>query len=158
MKDEKGSGSTEGKRTEKEAYLKQVMEIVNASPVYRYLGIEVVHTEKGSSRLELMVREDLKNVWGTLHGGILATLLDSACGVALGTLLEPGEVMVTLDLHINYLAPFHNGTLIAEGKAVHKGRNTGLAEATIKDAGGRIIAKGMTTHFCKRDSNKELDI
>jgi len=45
-----------------------------------------------------------------------------------------------------------------KGKAVHKGRNTGLAEATIKDAGGRIIAKGMTTHFCKRDSNKELDI
>jgi uncharacterized protein (TIGR00369 family) len=111
--------------------------------------MEVLHAAGGTSRLQLTVREDLMNIWGSVHGGILAAVLDAACGVALGTLLEPDEMLVTLDLRINYLTPFHNGTLIAEGTVVHKGRHTGVAEATLKDAEARLIAKGMTTHFCK---------
>jgi len=150
------NGDTNGKNErENKAYPKHIKELVNASPVYRFLGMEAVHAAGGSSRLELTIHEDLKNLWGTVHGGILAVILDSACGVALGTLLEPGEVLVTLDLRINYIAPLQNGTLIAEGTVLHRGRNTGVAEATLKNAEGRLIAKGMTTHFCKRDPEEK---
>ena len=155
MKKEKRNSTTESRGKEGKTSLNHLIEIVNASPVYRFLGIEAVYAEAGSSRLELTIQEDLKNLWGTAHGGILATLLDSACGVALGTLLEPGEGMVTLDLRINYITPFHNGTLIAEGTAIHKGRNTGVAEATLKNEEGRLIAKGMSTHFCKKGPGEE---
>jgi len=126
-----------------------LIRVLNASPAYRHLGMKVVLAEEGSSRIEMEVLEDLKNLYGTVHGGMLATLLDSVCGVALGSLLRVGESLVTLDLRINYLSPVKSGTVIAEGKVIHKGRQTGVAEATLKDETGRLAAKGMSTHFVK---------
>lgn len=126
-----------------------LIRVLNASPAYRHIGMKVVLAEDGSSRIEMEVQEELKNLYGTVHGGLLATLMDSACGVALGSLLKAGESLVTLDLRINYLAPVKSGTVIAEGKVVHKGRQTGVAEATLKDETGRLAAKGMSTHFIK---------
>jgi len=126
-----------------------LIRVLNASPAYRHIGMKVVLAEDGSSRIEMEVQEELKNLYGTVHGGLLATLMDSACGVALGSLLKAGESLVTLDLRINYLSPVKSGTVIAEGKVVHKGRQTGVAEATLKDETGRLAAKGMSTHFIK---------
>ena len=83
------------------AYLKEFKERVNSSPVYQFLGMKVARLAVGSSRLELNSREDLRNIQRTIHGGIIVTLLDSSCGVALGTCLEPGDSLVTLDLRIN---------------------------------------------------------
>jgi uncharacterized protein (TIGR00369 family) len=128
----------------------QMVEILNASPVYRLLHMRVVHAAGGRSRVELAVGEDHKNLYGTVHGGMLATLMDSACGVALGTRLQPGETMVTLDLRVNYLLPVRSGPLTAEGEIVHRGRNTGVAEASILDQAGRLVARGMSTHFVRK--------
>ena len=127
-----------------------LIRVLNASPAYRHIGMKVVLAEEGASRIEMEVREELKNLYGTVHGGLLATLMDSACGVALGSLLQAGETLVTLDLRINYLSPVKSGTVIAEGKVVHKGRQTGVAEATLKDESGRLTAKGMSTHFVRK--------
>jgi uncharacterized protein (TIGR00369 family) len=128
----------------------QMMEILNASPVYRLLHMRVVHAAGGRSRIELAVGEDHKNLYGTVHGGLLATLMDSACGAALGTRLQPGENMVTLDLRVNYLLPVRSGPLTAEGEIVHRGRNTGVAEASLRDESGRLVARGMSTHFIRK--------
>jgi len=123
------------------------LQALNTSPVYRHLGMRVVRAEAGQSRVELPVGENLKNLYGILHGGLLATLMDSACGVALGTLLRPGETLVTLDLRINFLCPVRSGTLTAEGTVVHRGRKTGVAEASIRDQDGRLVARGGATTF-----------
>jgi len=128
----------------------RLRQALNASPVYRHLHMRVAGARSGSARIELEIGEEVKNLHGIVHGGILAALVDSACGAALGTLLGPGETLVTLDLRINYIAPAEDGRLVAEGKVVHLGRQTGVAEATVMHQGSRLVAKGMTTHFLQR--------
>jgi len=135
---------------EREEFTKAIMTILNSSPYYQHMGMKAVHCADGTSRLEIRAEEHTKNLYGTVHGGVLASLVDSACGVALGTMLEEGESAVTVDLRINYIAPVREGLLIAEGKAIHRGRNTGVAEATLHNENGVLVAKGMTTHFIQR--------
>ncbi|MEW6440180.1 MAG: PaaI family thioesterase [bacterium] len=130
--------------------MQALQDVLNASPVYAHLRMRVLAVSPGSSRVELAAAEEVRNLHGKVHGGILATLVDSACGIALGTLLEAGESLVTLDLRVNYIAPAEDGTLIADGKVVHLGRQTGVAEATVTGPGNRLLAKGMATHFVQQ--------
>jgi|YNPNPStandDraft_1061719.scaffolds.fasta_scaffold36966_2 uncharacterized protein (TIGR00369 family) len=133
-------------------FLRSLIALLNASPYYRHIGMRVVECLEGTSRLELQAKECVQNLYGTLHGGVLASLVDSACGVALGTLLEEGEFAVTVDLRINYLCAASAGLLLAEGRVLQRGRNIGVAEADVRAAGGTLIAKGMTTHFIQKAS------
>lgn len=125
--------------------------LLNASPVYRHLNMRVLDAAGGRSRVRLTVAEDHKNLYGIVHGGMLATLLDSACGVAQATRLREGEALVTLDLSINYLRPARSGPLTAEGEVVHRGQRTGVAEASVRDEAGHLVARGSCTHFVKRN-------
>jgi len=148
--DNHGAAGPDDPPREDRERIEAMVAILNDSPVYRLLNMRVVEAGGGRSRLELDVAEDVKNLYGTVHGGMLATLVDSACGVALGTRLLEGEALVTLDLRINYLLPVWNGPLVAEGEVVHKGRRTGVAEASVRQASGRLVARGITTHFVRR--------
>lgn len=146
------SGSNESEMNNR---LQRIMEMVNLSPIYEFLGIEVVKIGQGSSLLELPLRKGVTNLFGNIHGGILATLIDSACSVALGTVVEPGETAVTLDLQSNYFAPAHEDFVIAEGTVIHKGRHTSVVEAIIKDKEDCLIAKGKCTYFLNNNSKQD---
>jgi acyl-coenzyme A thioesterase PaaI-like protein len=67
---------------EESMYLKIFKERINKSPAYRFLGMKVTDISRGYSCLELDCREEIKNVQGLIHGGIICTLMDSSCGVA----------------------------------------------------------------------------
>jgi acyl-CoA thioesterase len=121
--------------------------LLNNSPFYRHLGMEVVEAGGGRSILRLEVRDEHKNLYGILHGGVLAALLDSAGTIAVGSLMGPGEMAVTVDQRINYIANVSGGTLFGEGEALHKGRFTGVAQARVKDEEGNLVAAGMSTIF-----------
>ena len=107
------SGADHDKKEAIKNLAEWIRELVIASPAYRYLNMEALTAADGASCIELTILEEQKNLFGIVHGGILAALLDAACGVALATLLKPGETLVTLDLRINYLAPVTTGTLTA---------------------------------------------
>ncbi len=125
----------------------RILALLNNSPFYLHLGMEVVEAGGGRALLRLPVRDELKNLYGILHGGVIAALLDSSCSIAVGTLLGPDEVAVTLDQRINYISNVKQGVLIGEGKALHKGRFTGVGQAEVRDEEGNLIAAGMTTSF-----------
>jgi uncharacterized protein (TIGR00369 family) len=136
----------------------KIFSLLNESPFYRYLGMEVVEAGEGRSRLRLPVKEDLKNLYGILHGGVIAALLDSSSSIAVGTLLGPDEAAVTLDQRINYISNVRHGMLFGEGKALHKGRFTGVGQAEIRDEEGNLVAAGMTTSFIiKRGESQVRD-
>ncbi len=124
-----------------------IKDLINASPFYQYMGMEVVEAKEGQSRLRMPVNAEMMNLYGTVHGGAIGTILDSSCGIALGTLLKEGETMVTVDMRINYVLPVREGVLIGEGKAVHRGRHTGVAQAEIRDEDGNLVAVGICTHY-----------
>lgn len=87
------------------------------------------------------------NPLGSVHGGYAATLLDSCMGCAIHTQLKKGQGYTTLDLRISYVRALtgSSGPVRAEGKIVHLGRSTALAEGRIYDVDGRLYATGSTT-------------
>ena len=87
------------------------------------------------------------NPIGTVHGGYAATLLDSACGCAVHSKLGVKQGYTTLELKVAYHRPLTDktGPVRAEGRVVTFGRRAAFAEATIKDAAGRIYATATST-------------
>ncbi|NPV58678.1 MAG: PaaI family thioesterase [Actinobacteria bacterium] len=137
---------------------RRIFKLLNDSPFYRHLGMEVVEAGEGRARLRLPVKDELKNLYGILHGGVIAALLDSSCSIAVGTLLETDEAAVTLDQRINYISNVKEGVLYGEGRALHKGRFTGVGQAEVRDEQGNLVAAGMTTSFIiKRGVNQVRD-
>lgn len=87
------------------------------------------------------------NPLGSVHGGYAATLLDSCMGCAVHTRLQPGQGYTTMDLRISYVRAITSkvGPLRAEGRIVHLGRSTALAEGRLYDVDERLYAVGSTT-------------
>jgi acyl-CoA thioesterase len=135
---------------------KKIIEFLNDSPFYRHLGMEIVEAGDGRAHLRLPVKDELKNLYGILHGGVIAALLDSSCSIAVGSLMEREEAAVTLDQRINYIANVSQGVLHGEGKAIHKGRYTGVGEAEVRDEEGNLVAVGMTTVFFIRRGESQV--
>lgn len=142
---------------EREERWAAMRQIANASPYYRHSGLEIVELAEGTSLLRLSVKDELKNLYGTLHGGVLMAMLDSTCSFAVGSLLEEGESMVTLDIRVNLISNVSEGMLTGEGTAIHKGRSTAVARGEIRDESGKLIACGMTTNFVKRLDSQTLE-
>jgi uncharacterized protein (TIGR00369 family) len=118
---------------------------------WRHLGIEVDAARAGWVRLRLPVRDELRNAAAApLHGGVYSALVDTAVGGALSTLHETsagGVGQTTLDLNVSFLASASEGTVFAEGRILRKGRTVAFGEATITDAGGRLLAVGRATYM-----------
>jgi len=134
----------------------RIFGLLNSSPFYRYLGMEVLNAGEGRSRLRLPVKDELKNLYGILHGGVIAALLDSSCSIAVGSLLGPGEAAVTIDQRINYISNVREGVLYGEGRALHKGRYTGVGQAEVRDEDGNLVAAGMVTVFVIRHGESQV--
>ena len=104
------------------------------APVAELIGFEVL--EAGPRHF---------NPMGTLHGGILCDIADTAMGVAFASTLAPGETFTTVELKINYLRPVREARLRAEGRVVQRGRTVGYVECEVSDENGRLIAKSSST-------------
>ncbi len=111
------------------------------------LGFRVAEVENGRVVFEATPTEDAYNPLGTVHGGFLATLLDSALGCAVHTTLKPRLGYTTLELKVNYLRAMTaaTGRVRAEGRVIQSGRRAAFAEGEIKDERGRIYATATTT-------------
>jgi uncharacterized protein (TIGR00369 family) len=116
------------------------------------LGMTIDEVEHGRVTMSLTSRPDMANPLGTLHGGICATLLDSAMGSAVHTTLEAGVGYGTLELKVNYIrsVPIDGVKLTATAHTVHVGRRTATAEGRVHDERGRLVAHGTTTCIIHR--------
>ena len=116
-------------------------------PVMRALDFDGVLFEEGRAVFRLTPREFHYNPLGTVHGGVFATLLDSACGCAVHTTHPVGVFYTSLDLSVKFLRPVtvETGPITAEGKVVHLGRRTALAEARITDAAGKVYVTATSS-------------
>lgn len=113
----------------------------------RLLGMRFDEVEHGRIVISLDTRPDFANPLGTVHGGIAATLLDSALGCAVHTTLPAGVGYTTLELKVNYIraAQTNGQTLTATGTVIHAGRRTATAEGKVLDEQGKLIAHATTT-------------
>jgi len=115
------------------------------APVAALIGFQLVAVEPGRATISLEAGERHHNPMGTLHGGVLCDIADVAMGLAYGSTLDEGETFTTLELKINFLRPVRKASLVAEGIVVQRGRTVGLAECSVTDERGRLIAKATST-------------
>jgi uncharacterized protein (TIGR00369 family) len=117
---------------------------LGGSAFHKWAGIEVVDASPGEVTLAMKVEEHHLNLQGLVHGGMLAILADTACGLSIRSAMEPGRLHVTADLDIHFLAPAEPGRLFGRGNAVKVGRSLAFAEASIEDAHGELLARAQS--------------
>lgn len=111
------------------------------------LGIRLDSAGDGYTRYYLDPNPATINAMFTVHGGVIATLMDTAMGSAVFTKLGDGTAYTTLELKVNFIrsVTMDGSRLTCEATAVHVGRRTATAEGRITDADGKLIAHGSTT-------------
>jgi uncharacterized protein (TIGR00369 family) len=118
-----------------------------APPVMYLLDMSRMEAEKGRVVVEMVPQEFHYNPLGTVHGGVLSTLLDTAAGCSVHTTLPAGIGYTTLDLSVKFLRPvtIASGLLRCEGTVLSAGRRTALAEARLTDEKGRLVAHATSS-------------
>lgn len=116
-------------------------------PITQTVGSEVDSVEPGRVVFALTPAEHHYNPIGSVHGGIYATLLDSACGCAAQSTLPAGVGYTSLDLSVKFLRAItvETGRVTCTGEVVHAGRRTALARAQIHDGQERLLAEASST-------------
>ena len=121
-------------------------------PMARLMNIRITAVEQGRVVFEGTPEEYHYNPLGVVHGGMAATLLDSALGCCVNSHLAAGDFYTTLELKINYLRPItlETGPVRAIATTVHIGRTTALVEGKVLDASDRIYAYASSTCLIRR--------
>lgn len=121
--------------------------LVPAPPVGHLLGMRPVEVSTGRVVFALDPGEHLYNPIGSVHGGMLSTLLDSAIGCAVHTTLPAGTAYTTVELHVNFVRPVTaaTGALRCEGSVIHAGRTIATGEGRVTGPDGKLYAHGTAT-------------
>ena len=116
-------------------------------PMLALLGIRLIEADEGRVVFAGTVAPEHYNGMGVAHGGYAATLLDSALGCCINTMMPPGKRFTTLELKVNLTRPLTRdvGPLRCEAKVVHLGGRTATSEGRIVDRNGKLYAHGTTT-------------
>jgi uncharacterized protein (TIGR00369 family) len=119
------------------------------SPFAMHLGCEVVEWIPGKAVVTLEITDTLKNRRGDAHGGVTASLLDAALGVACRSHSEDWVSEGTVTLNLQYIVP-GRGILRAEGRLLRAGRTVAFVEGEVRDQSGAIVAKATATYKIER--------
>jgi uncharacterized protein (TIGR00369 family) len=116
-------------------------------PIMDLIGLSGMAAEDGRVTFYLDPREFHYNPLGTVHGGIISTLLDSAAACSVHSTLATGLGYTSLDLNVKFLRPvtIATGRLTCAGEVLQRGRRTALAEARLTDDKGRLIAHATSS-------------
>ena len=134
-----------------EARLVHVQQRIDANPFSKLLRLRVTELWPDGAELELPIREEVKQMLGLVHGGALATLVDSATACAIWPRLEAeGLKAVTLELKINFLAAPKGAYCRSRAELLRYGRSTAYLEAGISDASGKLCCRASATYFILR--------
>ena len=111
------------------------------------LGYDVAEAESGRVVVTAEPKDTHLNPWGTVHGGLAATMLDSCMGLAIQSTLDKGVGSTTLEFKISFVRPItpDTGPIKAEGTVISRGRRVGTAEGRVSDSRGRLLVHGTTT-------------
>ncbi len=123
----------------------EVRERFARSGFHSWIGMRLKRVEIGEVHVALDVEPRHLNLVGLLHGGLIATLADTATGLAYRTVLEPGTRHVTTHLSVTFLSPGRAGRVTARGKVVKAGRRFGYAESDVVGPDGELLARATAT-------------
>jgi uncharacterized protein (TIGR00369 family) len=126
-------------------YINKLMEMVNTSPYPRHLRMQLVSISMDQSTVKLKTEQCHLQPFGIVHGGVFATLIDTATFWSVFLRLPEDAGLVNIDLKLNYLKSVSTGMMTAEGRCIRAGRSINYAEASVRDKKGNILAHGTST-------------
>ncbi len=126
-------------------YVKAVTAMANESPYFRHLGMVVAELGVGEALVEIRSQTIHHQIFGNVHGGVIASLVDTAIFWCFFAELDESVGITTVDLKVNYLAPVAGGKLSARGRRIRLGRTLGLGETEVFNGDGRLVAHGTSS-------------
>ncbi|WP_285725463.1 PaaI family thioesterase [Psychromicrobium xiongbiense] len=141
-------GASQARRMNGLDYLQAMIAgIIPPPPITGLMRMTATHAEVGMVRFSCQPDESHYNPIGTVHGGLVCTLLDSVCGCAVHTTLPAGQGYTSLELKVSYLRPVlaTTGELTAIGRVTKPGSRAAFAEGEVRDAAGKLVATASST-------------
>lgn len=127
-------------------HVKKLASLVNRSYFPALLSMRMQRLDAGIAEFAVDIEEKHRQLMGVVHGGVFATLIDTAAFWAVYYAVEDERRWLTsVDLKLNYLAPATGGTLVARGRQIKAGATLCYADATVTDEGGKVLAHGSST-------------
>lgn len=132
--------------TTKENYYQNLKDIFLSATFSETLNIIGAEVEAGQATFYMeILPEKHMNTNQSLHGGVMASLLDTASGMSVRSLLEESETSATVNLSINFLRPCFSGKLTAKGHVKSKGKKMATVEAELYDEKNKLLANSIGT-------------
>jgi len=129
------------------AQLRRIHKAIKTVPFARLLGLELEEVFSGTAILTLNARKELTQNQGVVHGGAIASLIDTATAFAIISLIAPSEKVTTVDLTISYLRPAARGRLKAVATVVRAGRRLFVVSAQVFDKQEKLITTALSTYI-----------
>jgi uncharacterized protein (TIGR00369 family) len=126
-------------------YIRELFDIINASPFPEHMAMRLSAIELDKAVIELRTARCHLQAYGIVHGGVLATLIDTATFWSVYLRIPEDVGLVNIDLKLNYLRPVENGLLTAEGRAIRSGNKICYAESDVWNAKRDLVAHGTST-------------
>lgn len=115
-------------------------------PFAQLMGMRLVDLQTDMAVIKIDMRDDLRHPGGILHGGVTATLIDTAMAFAVRTRVGPTEPTATIDLTVHYLRPHISGTFTCTAKVVRAGKRIFTVSADVHNDEGAQIATAISTY------------
>ena len=119
---------------------------LHSLPFAKLIGMKLVDLKPDEAAISIEMRDDLRQPSGVLHGGVTATLIDTAMAFAVRTRLGVEEATATIDLTVHYLRPHITGTFTCTAKVVRAGKRIFTVSADVVNETGKLIATGLSTY------------
>ena len=125
----------------------RIREAFASVPYAKLIGLELGEMKPGEANLHLDIRDQLKQNQGVVHGGAVASLIDTAAAFAVVTRLESGARVTTTDLTIHYLRPITSGRLTATARIVRGGRRLFVLSVQVTNDHEVLVATAVTSYL-----------
>lgn len=126
-------------------------------PYWKHLGIELREMSPGYAKLAMKAGNQLIQLAGVLHGGALASLMDSAMGAAVWSLNMPRARGVTVEMKINYTSPVMPGDEVeAEARVINNGNTLSVCTVEVKNREDRLVSFGTATFMLIKNGEGQL--
>ncbi|WP_295296483.1 PaaI family thioesterase [uncultured Brachyspira sp.] len=129
----------------KENVYKRLYDIFYKQDFLNFIGCKLEEADVGKVVISLENKKEFSQALGFMHGGVVASMLDTASGFAAFSVLEEGKHVVTSDLKINYLRPVVCKKVICVGEVLKAGKSLIVVEANVLDEENKILAKMLGT-------------
>ncbi len=139
-------------------YLRKLYELISSSPFPHHMRMRLISVSRDQAKVELATEVCHLQPYGIVHGGVMATLIDTATFWAAFARLPEDAGLVNVDLKLNYLKPVKTGLLSAEGACLRPGKTICYAEARVVDEQGDLVAHGTSTLMVIPGKGIELGI